>query len=308
MPRETPPRQPAHQWLQLPAVRLLVAIADSGSLSAGARSIGMAQSNASRAVATLERRLGYPLLSRSTRGSRLTVEGTLTVEWAREVIDAVERLSAGAAALAATTATELVVGASMTVAEYLAPGWISTYRSGHPDVQTTLRISNSRDVIEGVRSGELALGFIETPDTPGDIRSLRIVADRLVVVVSPGHPWAGRTAPLTLEELASTSLVEREEGSGTRAALDAAIGPGRARPVAELNSNSAICQSVIAGLGPAVLSNLAVQGALRDGRLLQVPVAGGTLGRDLRAIWFGGHRPAGAAGHLLDIALQAAAA
>ncbi|MCG2623123.1 LysR family transcriptional regulator [Arthrobacter sp. I2-34] len=308
MPDESERTLPAHQWLQLPAVRLLVAVADAGSLGAGARSIGMAQSNASRAVATLERRLGYRLLSRSTAGSRLTTEGVLTVEWAREVLDAVERLSAGAAALVATSATELVVGASMTVAEYLVPGWISTFRIGYPDVQTTLRINNSRCVIDGVRSGELALGFIETPDVPGDIRSIRIATDRLVVVISPEHPWAARTKPLTPEELAATPLVEREAGSGTRAALDAAIGADRPRPVAELNSNSAICQSVMAGLGPAVLSNLAVQGALRDGRMLQVPVSGGRLERELRGIWFGSHRPAGDAGRLLDIALQTAEA
>ncbi|NMR32092.1 LysR family transcriptional regulator [Crystallibacter degradans] len=299
------PNSPVHQWLQLPAIRVLVAVADAGSLSAGARSIGMAQSNASRTLATLERRLGYPLLNRSAQGSRLTTEGALTVEWAREVLDAVDRLSAGAEALGATSAPELVVGASMTVAEYLVPGWISTFRHECPDVRTTLRIHNSRHVIDGVRSGGVALGFIETPDIPGDIRSVRIVTDCLVVVIAPDHPWAARTAPLTPAELAGTPLVEREEGSGTRAALDAVIGSNRAQPIAELNSNSAICQSVIAGLGPTVLSNLAVQGALRAGRLLQVPVTGGTMERDLRAIWFGGRRPTGAAGHFLDIAMQA---
>ncbi|MEQ7739963.1 LysR family transcriptional regulator, partial [Escherichia coli] len=103
MPNTFLPATPALQWLQLPAVRLLVAVADSGSLSAGARAIGMAQANASRTIATLERRLGYPLLNRSTRGSQLTTSGSLTVEWAREILDAVERLSAGAAALAVTS-------------------------------------------------------------------------------------------------------------------------------------------------------------------------------------------------------------
>ncbi len=294
--------------MQLPAVRLLVAVADTGSMSAGARLIGMAQSNASRALATLERRLGYPLLTRSTRGAQLTAEGALTVEWARGVLDAVERFSAGASALTEGAAPELVIGASMTVAEYLVPDWISTFRQESSDVRTTLRINNSRQVIDGVRSGDVSLGFIETPDLPGDIRSIRVTTDRLLVVVSPNHPWAARTTPLTLGELAATPLVEREDGSGTRAFLDAAIGTVRARPIAELNSNAAICSSVIAGLGPAVLSNLAVQGALRAGRLLQVPLPTTKLERELRGIWFGGQRPVGAAGRLLDIALQPALA
>ncbi|XAS74408.1 LysR family transcriptional regulator [Micrococcaceae bacterium Sec5.1] len=304
MERRALPKLPADKWLEISAVRLLVAIADAGSLSAGARLIGMAQSNASRAVATLERRLGYPLLTRSTRGSKLTPEGVLTVEWAREILDATERFSAGAAALASTSGTELVFGASMTVAEYLVPRWLSTFRDECPEVQTTLRINNSRRVVEGVRSGELALGFIETPDIPGDVQSIHILTDRLVVVISPDHPWSARVEPLTHEALASTPLVEREDGSGTRAALNAAIGASRARPIAELNSNSAISFSVMAGLGPAVLSNLAVQGALRAGRLVEIPVVDRPLERDLRCIWFGGHRPVGSAGRLLDIAVQ----
>ncbi|MEQ7739862.1 LysR substrate-binding domain-containing protein, partial [Escherichia coli] len=171
-------------------------------------------------------------------------------------------------------------------------------------VQTTLRINNSRQVIQGVRSGELSLGFIESPDVPGDIRSVRVVADSLVVVVAPANPWAARTEPLTLKELAATPLVEREEGSGTRAVLDDAAGRNRAAPIAELNSNSAICTSAMAGLGPAVLSKLQVQGPVRAGRLVQVPVAGLALERELRAIWFGTSYPPGAARDLLNIAVR----
>lgn len=295
--------------VQPATVRLLVSVADAGSLSAGARAIGMAQSNASRSIAGLERRLGYPLLTRSTSGSTLTPEGALTVEWAREVLDAVDRFAAGAAALAAAPDPELVVGASMTIAEYLIPDWISAFRTAHPATRTTLRIDNSQHVIEAVRSGDVAIGFIETPDVPADVDTAVIGRDRLVVAVANDHPWLDRRAPLTLAELAATPLVEREPGSGTRASLDAATrsatGAERARPIAELNSNSAICHSVIAGLGPAVLSRLAVQAPFRAGRLSIVPVAHHDLGRELRAVWRRGHAPAGAAARLLEIAAAA---
>lgn len=117
-------------WLNLTMLRLLVGVADRGSLSASARAAGIAQSNASRSLRTLERRLGYTLLRRSTRGSTLTQEGVLTVEWAREVLDGVDRLSAGADALAHRGQEELAIGASMTIAEHLLPGWIGASARG----------------------------------------------------------------------------------------------------------------------------------------------------------------------------------
>jgi len=75
----------------------------------------------------------------------------------------------------------------------------------------------------------------------------------------------------------------------------------RATPVAQLSSNAAIVAAVAAGLGPAVLSNHAVRGALMDGRVLAVPVEGGPIERELRAVWMG-QDPRGVAGRLVDVA------
>lgn len=301
-------------WVQIPTLRLLVAVADQGSLGAGAKLLGIAQSNASRSISLMERRFGYPLLVRSSRGSTLTPEGSVTVEWARTVLTAVDQMDAAVTALGTTPppGRELFrIGASMTVAEYLVPGWIGQLADLYPEVHPVLEISNSRDVIVKVKDGNLPLGFVETPDIPGDVRSTLVKRDRLNVVVAPGHPWAKRTDTLSLDELAATPLVERESGSGTRAAFDAIMArrlPGvrRANPAAEVNSNAAIINSVITGLGPTVLSDMAVQQMLEDGRLVQVSVAGGELGRELRAVWYGVRKPEGMAGEMLRLAAKVA--
>lgn len=298
-----PSSPPIENWVQLPALRLLVGIGEHGSLSAAARSAGMAQSNATRSLKTLERRLGYSLVSRSTRGSSLTREGILTAEWAREVLESVEKLGAGAAALAEAGHVKLAVGASMTIAEHLLPGWIGQFRDRMPAVETKLRVLNSDQVLAAVAGGEIALGFVETPGIPAQLTSVPVWTDRMTVVCGPEHPWAARTGPLELAELAATPLLEREEGSGTRAFLDQLIGPGRAGPLMELNSNAAICQSAVMGLGPAVLSVLAVEGAVRSGRLVEVPVAGGPLEREFKAVWSGGTTATEAQRRFLAIAV-----
>lgn len=294
-------------WIQFSSLVLLVGIAEHGSLSAGARAAGMAQPNATRALKTLERRLGYSLVNRKTSGSTLTPEGVLTVQWAREVLGSLEALAAGARTLAEPGERELEFGASMTVAEYLAPRWIGRLHEALPDVQPRMRIMNSHDVIRSVQTQELSFGFVETPHIPLGLKSRQIYSDEMLVVVSPDHPWALRGTPISLEDLQSTALIEREEGSGTRAFLDHLAHADRPRPLAEFNSNAIICQCVAAGMGPAVLSQLAVESRLQLGTLVEIPFDGPALVRDLRAIWSADHISSAAEQALLEIAADAKA-
>jgi DNA-binding transcriptional LysR family regulator len=223
---------------------------------------------------------------RTTTGSRLTPQGQVVADWARATLTAAGDLMAGVAALRRQRAASLRVAASMTVAEYLMPGWLMGFRRIHPDLEVSLRVANSETVGEMVRDERVDLGFIESPSTPPGLASRRVAGDRLVVVVAPGHPWARRRKPVCASELAGTRLVVRESGSGTRTALERVLGPDRmAEPLLELSSNAAVKVAVESGIAPAVLSVLAVAADVRDGRLRDIPVEGLTLTRPLRAIW-----------------------
>lgn len=293
--------QGIEQWIQMSSLALLVGIADHGSLSSGARSVGMAQSNATRAIKTLERRLGYELLTRATTGSKLTPEGTLTVEWARDALQSLNTLWTGAQALAEPEDREFIFAASMTVAEHLAPRWIGRLYEADSHIKTKMRVMNSREVISAVQGREVELGFVETPDIPATLSSRIVWTDELVLIAPNSHPWAQRSTPVTLSEIARTALVEREAGSGTRAFLDEGIEGSRVTPIVEFNSNSAICQAVSAGMGPAILSRLAVENSLRMGTFSLIPLAGGNLTRNLRAVWIGPEPTNGPAAIVLDI-------
>lgn len=290
------------QWPDLTALAVLVAVADHGSMSAGARAIGMAQPNASRSLARLERHLDVTLVARSTAGSRLTPAGLLVVDWARRVLDAARTLVDGAAGLAAG-ATELSVAASQTVAEHLLPRWLAGLRTRRPGVAVEVGVHNSAEVVADVLAGGVDLGFVEGPSAPPGVHSRVVAADELVLVVAPDHPWAGLRRPISADELAVTGLVTREHGSGTRVRLDEALGhPVRA--IQELGSNAAVRVAVQANVAPAVLSRLAVADALAVGTLLEVPLEL-DLRRHLRAVWTGPRHLSGLAADLVDVAVTA---
>ena len=287
---------------------LLLSVARLGSLGLAAGEHGISQPAASTRIRRLERQLGVPLIVRSPRGSHLTAEGELVAEWARTAIDAAAALDAGVTSLRARTDAVLRVAASMTVAEYLLPGWLTGLRVRDPETAVALTAGNSTEVAAAVLGGGADLGLVEGPDLPPGLASHQVGADRLTVVVPPGHRWERRRSGITAAELAATPLVAREPGSGTRRYFEEAVharaGLDRVPPVAELSSTTAIKSAVAAGIGPAVLSSLAVAPELAAGTLRAVKVTDLDLSRRLLAIWTAGRQLTGPAADLRVIAAR----
>mgnify|MGYP001095837828 FL=1 len=244
------------------SLRLLVQTVERGSVSQAANAVGLTQQAASARLAALERELGTALMVRSTHGTRPTEAGALVAEWAAEVLDAADRFDASVLSLRESSHGSLRIAASMTIAENLAPRWLTAMHAESPELLIELTAANSEAVAASVRSGAAAVGFIETPELPAGLEHATFGSDELVVVVGRDHPWAGRARGVSIEELARTPVVARESGSGTRLAYEraaSAAGHPPVRPALELSSTSAIRATAAAGDHPAVLSILAVR-------------------------------------------------
>lgn len=271
---------------ELTSLGLLRAIGNSGSISEAARQHGLSQPAASKRLAALERSLAVALIQRSKTGSRLTPAGQVVADWAGRVLDTVEQMFDAVATMQADPAADLRLASSMTVAEHLVPGWLSSLRSVRPELHVGLRVMNSHDVQDLLLEEQADLGLIETSTWNPALASKTISRDRLTVVVPPSHPWADRRWPLGVEELAAARIIVREPGSGTRETLERLLDPvARAEPLLELGSNTAVKEAVKAGAGPAVLSILAVHDELASGQLVEVAITGLDLSRPLTAVW-----------------------
>src|ERR1700733_1787433 len=288
----------------LGALRALREAGRHGSMAAAASVLGVSQQALSARMRTLERTTGTTLLARTPSGSHLTEQGRLVVGWAEDVLDAADRLEAGLRSIRSGVSHRLAIAASQTIAEHLVPHWLVELRSveqadvaqdvaaeqaGYPPTVVELTVANSTGVLELVRQGRAGLGFIETPHLPSDLITEHVRNDELLVVTAPGHPWASRRRPLELAQIAATPLVMRESGSGTRDTLTDHLAaqrpPLRPKIAMELGTSAAVRSAIAAGVGPGVLSRLAVRDDLVLGRLLAVEVAGPPLTRQLTAVW-----------------------
>jgi len=301
---------------ELSAMEVLVFVAEAGSFNAAAGELRVSQQAVSSRIAALEGQTGVTLLARSPRGSSLTPAGLVVSAWASRLLSLAGEIDAGLAALRQDARTTIRVAASLTIAEYLLPSWLVALRAegahrNEAAVTVHLVVTNSSGVARHVRHGDVELGFVEGPSVPRQVRSVTVGRDKLVIAVNLEHPWAHRGKPVATSELARTSLVVREEGSGTRdvfvAALRAAIDPALdiAEPALVLPTTAAVRAALIAGAGPAVISELAVADDIDAGRLIAVAIAELDLSRRFRAIWRGTARPpAGAARDLVGIATR----
>ena len=274
------------------SLALFVTICESGSISAAARAHGISQPAATGRLRQLERRLGLSLVVRSTSGCTPTSEGSAVAEWAKEELASAGRLVAGAEALRVVTpGASLRLTASYTTAEYLLPQALVDLRRRSPGIALTMSVANSKVAIDDVLTGRSHLGFVEGVTTPKGANHQSVANDRLVVIAAADNP-AGRTRPLQPKDLVSSSLVLRENGSGTREVFERALERASVElhtSVLELGSTAAILRAVAIGDALGVVSELAARAFDHSNALRIVPTRGLDFRRSLQALWIAEH-------------------
>lgn len=300
---DRPSQTPLDSRITLAVLRQLVELQKLGSVGAVARELGLSQPTVSANLSRFEAAIGYPILLRTTTGTRLTGEGATIVSAARPVLAAADELARAIAGLSESASAPVRIAASLTVAEQLVPRWLADSRmAGHlTPGNATLVVGNSDEVMEWIKHDQADIGFIEGNTIRDGLVQLPIANDVLVAVVGPGHRWFSETGPISPQDLVKAGLVIREPGSGTREVLENALARvGLALPAhpASFGSTSAILTAVRHGGAVAVVSRLAVDDELGGGRLRALTVPDLDLTRRLSAVWLDSRPPHGDAATL----------
>ena len=129
---------------------------------------------------------------------------------------------------------KLRVGASFTIGEYILPKVLAKYAGQYPLVDVQIIISNTEEVIEGVRTNQLDIGLIEGETNAQDIHIEAFMEDEMIVIVPPNHPLS-QLRLIEKDMLQNQIWISREVGSGTRAYMEKFISE------LELNHQTFIC-------------------------------------------------------------------
>lgn len=278
------------EWLDLHKLRVFAAVAEHEHYSRAAEELGISQPALTVHVRDLERHLGVALFERAGRNVRLTDAGRLVQGYARHILALAVELDEAVDDRRGLRAGQLRIGASTTVGEYLLPAALGAFRRRYPGVGVAVEIANTARIADRLRHGELHLGLIGEPLADPELELAPYRDDELVLIIPPGHPWAGRT--VAVEELAAAPLVAREAGSATRAVAAAALAAAGIHPpiALELGGTEAVKGAVAAGLGMAFVSACAVERELAAGQLARATIEGLTIRRQFQIVRRRGRR------------------
>ncbi|HXG03396.1 MAG TPA: selenium metabolism-associated LysR family transcriptional regulator [Candidatus Binatia bacterium] len=269
--------------MDLRRLEVFAKVAELGSFSRAAEALFLTQPTVSEHVRALEDELGLPLLDRLGRGAVPTPAGQLLLGYARRILALSREARQAIEQFQGRMSGQLTVGGSTIPGEYVLPALIGSFKAKYPDILISLLVGSSRQVSEWVEEGRVEMGVVGARPTSRSLHAQALIADELVVVVPAGHPWAGLDT-VTLADVKAQPLVLRERGSGSREALERALGEVGAdlsgfRIAGEMGSTQAVKQAVRAGVGIALISKRAVADECRAGLVSCLKVADLTVAR-----------------------------
>lgn len=215
-----------------------------------------------------------PLFDRSGRQVSLTHAGEELLLHSRLIqqqIDEADRMLADLRGLKRGSVT-LTMAAT---ANYFAPQMIAGFHTFYPDARITLEVSNRAGLIAALDEDHSDMVIMGRPPPSMDVDKEPFCDNPLVVIASPNHRLAQQRS-IPLQRLAEESFIMREEGSGTRIAIQHFLdGHGLVPKVAmEMNRTEAIKQAVMAELGVGIVSLHTLDMELQLRRLVVLHIVG----------------------------------
>lgn len=258
-------------------LRLFLALAEQGSVSAAARALHVTQPTASMQLREIQDAAGLALYSLVGRRVQLTEAGDALAATARRMLDDWIDWEQQLAAWKGLASGRLRV-AVVSTAKYFVPRLLGSFCARYPDIDIRLELLNRDGVVQRLREQRDDLAIMSMPPTDLALDDAVFLPNPLVLIAPAGHALAqaGRPTLLTVGDLRDERFILRERGSGTRMAADAHFRAAGFRPQLrlELGSNEAIKEAVAGGLGLSVLSGHTLHGRAREHGVQVLPAEG----------------------------------
>ncbi|UIJ33467.1 LysR family transcriptional regulator [Allobranchiibius sp. GilTou73] len=254
-------------------LRVIRAIADEGSFTAAATSLGYSQPAISQMVRRLEDRIGTVLVERLGRSVRLTEAGAVLARHAGPVLSALEAAESEVAAIAGLRAGRVRLMAFPSSSSTLVPHALAMVRKAYPDVEVTFTEAEPPESLAALRAGEcdiaVAFAYDGAPLARGEddieaFQSRKLLDDEVRLVVPSDHRLAGAAS------VRMTDMVDEQWIAGCPRCrghlLSLAERAGFSPSVSfETEDYVAVLGFVAAGLGVALVPDLILHSAHNDG-------------------------------------------
>ncbi len=244
-----------------------------GSIAAAAGELNVTAPAISLQLKQLSESVGLSLYERSPEGLVATAAGRELVAAATRIERTLSALDQALSYLAQGDVGRVSIGAVST-AKYFVPRLVAGFTAQSSGVDIDLIFGNRNDIITALNRNDIDFAIMGRPPKETGYEKIVIGEHPQIIIASPTHHLAHRKN-IPLSDLSGDRFLMREKGSGTRKTLQDLL---RSHGLSDkgaitFDSNETIKQSVMAGMGVALISGHTVKAELRDGRLIALNVA-----------------------------------
>lgn len=258
--------------LEIRHLKLVAAIAETGSVTRAGNRLHLTQSALSHQLRDAEEQLGTALFERKSGKMTLTPAGERLLQTARTVLYELQRAETEIQKNGAVTKGQIRMSTQCHTAYHWLPSRLILFQEQFPEVEVQLVIEATNDPFEALLEGKLDLAIVNEPIRNRKIRYQRLFEDDVVIAVAPGHRLAGKSCAEPGDFVDETILLypPKEESTLVTKILEpAGIHP---RKIQEVRLTEAIVEMVAGGLGIAGLPTWTMAPQLASRAVIGVPL------------------------------------
>ena len=258
----------------LKQIQTFIEVARENSVSKAAERLFVTQPAVSMQIRQLEDAFGLPLIEPLGRNIQLTGAGQEFLTHAIAAMAEFKNLEATMAEHVGVRKGRFEL-AVVSTAKYFVPMLLVRFGKLLPGIDVTLRIDNRENILGMLSRNDVDLVVMGRVPKALDCEAAAFATNPMGIVCAPDHPLSRRKR-IQFEMLREHDFVVREQGSGTRAAMERLFGQHEIplKVVMEMPSNETIKQAVMAGMGLSFLSLRTVRHELAAGHLALLDING----------------------------------
>ena len=253
-------------------LKTFVAVVEHKNFTKAGEYLNLSQPSVSTHIKNLESYYGVTLINRSIKHKSIVIteNGYKLYNRAKEILHILDTTYMEVRDISDSIKGIIKVGASLTIGEYILPGFLTIFRKKYPDIEVDLLIENTTLIAENLKDLTLDIGFIESVSSYPNLNQEYLSEDKMVLAVPYDPHWINNK--FTFNLLQNQNWVAREEGSGTREYLNLFLNSNKILPknLMILGSNYAVKEAVRNGLGITLISNFVAAPAAKNKELITI--------------------------------------
>ena len=269
--------------MEIRQLRAFVAIAESGTFTAGALRVHVTQAAISMQIRQLETEIGAKVFVRAPRHVILTEAGEQLLRRARHILREHDAALDEIAELAGAERGRLRIGSAsaMVLTEQL-PSILKELRKQHPAAEISVTSGTSEVLVDQILAGEVDVAFVSLPVDVRGIKTERLSEDQLVAIASPRHKLS-KQKTISAYTLAGERLILGERGGNTRRLIDQFFAQAGVslRVTMELSRQQAIKRMVEEDMGVGIVPLQSVKEEVEKGKLIRWWIEGAQINWEL---------------------------